>query len=902
MIGTTVTHYRILRKIGGGGMGVVYEAEDLSLKRHVALKFLPDELAADPDALQRFEREAQAASALNHPHICTIHEIGEHEGKRFLVMELLKGELLKESIAQGPMEVDRALELAAQMADALDAAHGAGIVHRDIKPANLFVTERGDLKVLDFGLAKVGPDPADSHSEMPTARAEDQLTSPGTTLGTVHYMSPEQVRGEDLDPRTDLYSAGVVLYEMVTGACPFSGNTTGMVFTAIMTEEPMAPGLRNPKVDPDLDRCIARLLQKERTLRFQTARDLMSELRLLQRESGGQASGSVSQRKTAGRDSAVSDSVGGVRRWIPSIALVAVLALVGMWWVGRDRPVGEAPSAEQPMAEAETERTLVAVLPFRNLGPAEDEYFAAGITDEIMSRLATVRGLGVIASGSTSRYASGDALPEEIGRELGVDVVLAGSVRWAREEDGASRVRISPRLIRVDDNVHLWAEVYDRTMEDIFAIQSEIAINVAKELGATLLEPQRQALETRPTENQGAYQAYLRGREAAQGVGCSYIRTRLPYLKKAVSLDPTFMQAWALLSQGHAAAFGHCPERAESDRAASKAALEEATRLAPDSWEVLVAHGQYLTQVERDYARALEPLEQASQLIDTAALHFAKGRVYRRKGRWDEALAAFQRARELNPLDADRRTSAVLMWMRRYEEAIADYDGIIEMAPQYDVAYLRKAWMHWLWKGDTDEARRVLEALPASEPSVPIQWGWFWQRVYEGRYREAIAGLDVVPDEPLFGIDIFLSPKPLLAAQAYALMGEPELARAAYEEARVVLEAELGRHPEDANLRQALAIAYAGLGRKEDALREASEAVAIQPVEIEPYFGGSTLIEVALVETMVGEYNAAFDHLETILGMPGVVSIPWLRLDPRWAPLYEHPRFEELVERYRLDY
>jgi TolB-like protein len=450
---------------------------------------------------------------------------------------------------------------------------------------------------------------------------------------------------------------------------------------------------------------------------------------------------------------------------IVGLAIVAALALAAAWWIARDRPPS-ALSPERPGIEAQREEKLVAVLPLENLGETEDEYFAAGITDEIMSRLAVVRGLGIISSGSTSRYAGGDALPDAIGKELGAEFVLVGTVRWARQGDGTSRVRISPRLIRVEDNVHLWADVYDRTMEDIFAIQSEIAISVAQELGATLLEPQREALENRPTENQEAYQAYLRGRGAPQDVRCSAIRAQLSYLSRAVSLDPSFMQAWAALSQGHAAAFGHCPERAESDRVASLAALEEASRLAPSSWEVLVARGQYLTQVERDYAQALGPLERASEQIDTAALHFARGRTYRRQGRWDEALAAFQRARELDPLNADRRTAAVLMWMRHYEEAIEDYNGIIEMAPDFDTPYLRNAWMHWLWKGDTLEARQTLEALPESEPSMVIQWGWFWQRVYEGRYLEAIKGLDLVPDEPLFGIDIFLSPKPLLAAQA----------------------------------------------------------------------------------------------------------------------------------------
>ncbi|MCH7666906.1 MAG: protein kinase [Acidobacteria bacterium] len=889
MIGRTLSHFKITAKLGEGGMGEVYQATDTKLGREVAIKILPQEFTEDGERLARFEREAKTLASLNHPGIVTIHSVEEADGLRFLTMELVTGEDLSRRIPAEGMPLARLFDLAIPLAEALAAAHDRGIVHRDLKPANVMVSEEGRIKVLDFGLAKLRQE----EDRIDHTRAKTELlTGEGRMLGTVPYMSPEQLEGRSLDPRSDIFSLGVMLYEMATGERPFRGDSSASLVSSILKDVPRQVDALRPELPHHLGRIVRRCLEKNRERRYQSVKEVHNELTDLRSE--------IDSGATELRVPAAADAPARRVRWWLAYGLGGLLLLgaagYGVW---RSLPTGASPETSAVGASA-VERKLIAVLPLRNLGPAEDEYFAAGITEEIISRLATVRGLGLISSGSTARFRDAEEGPKEIGEELGVDFVLSGSIQWARLADGSSRVKIRPRLIRVEDNVHLWAEVYDRTMEDIFDLQAEIALNVVRELGAALLEVDRSQLESRPTTNQAAYQLYLRGRFGAISTSCSTTRRRIPSLQRAVELEPGFVQAWTVLAQSYASAYGHCAEHAEEDRISGRRALAQAERLAPDSWEVLVAKAQFLTQVERDYERALELLERAGEQISTGEIFLARARIYRRQGRWDDALEGFRRGMELDPLNVNHvsRLAAVHMWMRNYREALEAYGRMIELAPDANQPYFRRAWLYWLWTGGTREARAVLEGLPKSEPSMLVQWAWFWQRIYEKRYQDAIDGLDAVADEPMMQVDLFASPKPLLKAQAYELMGEPELARSSWQAAREILEAEVRKAPKSSKVRHALAIAYAGVGRKADALRTAEEALAMVPIDKEPYFGQSVLQEAALVHTMVGEHDLALDELETLLSIPSVVSIPWLRLDPRWAPLWELPRFRELEAGY----
>ncbi len=654
MIGETISHYRIVKKLGGGGMGVVYEAEDLSLGRHVALKFLPRGGEQDRSAVERFQREARAASALNHPNICTIHDIGEHNGQPFIAMELMEGETLKQRIGERPLESEQVARLGMEIADALEAAHAKGIVHRDIKPANIFVTARGHAKVLDFGLAKLLR-PVDE------ATVSESLTQAGVAPGTLPYMAPEQLRGQPADARSDIYALGTVLYEMGTGQRPFREELGPRLIDDILHTEPVSLRALNAHVPAELERIILKCLEKDPDNRYQSAKELMVDLRRLATPSVPVAV--VPARRVGRRPVLLATGI--------AIVVVAVVAGVWLGRRGQTPPVPVGPPS-------------IAVLPFADMSPAKDqEYFADGLAEELLNKLAKIPELKVVARTSSFQFKGKSEDLRVIGEKLNVTTVLEGSVR----KEG-NRVRVTAQLINASNGFHLWSETYDREMTDIFAVQDEIARSVAGALKVTLLG-QQAVPASKPAPNVEAYNAYLQGMYFYERRTEADLGKAAGYYEQALSLDRNYAPAWAGLAEvrQYQAGQGYVPMAAGYGEA--RAAAERALALDANLAEAHVALGSIQIWWDWDWVGADGSFQRALALEPrNAKVLVGAMDLARTLGRFEDALALGRRATELDPLSATAHWTLgfTALYAGRLEEALAALNKTLELSPEHPLA------------------------------------------------------------------------------------------------------------------------------------------------------------------------------------------------------------------------
>lgn len=861
--GNLVSHYAIIEKIGAGGMGEVYLAECQELNRRVALKFLPSAMCDDPDFRARFKREAQAAAGLNHPNIVTVYEVGEHEGNPFIVMELVEGRTLAQCIEDDDMSTDEVIRLAMQIGEGLCHAHKSGIVHRDIKTNNIVVDRDGRAKILDFGLASMQGVP--------------KITKTGVTTGTPAYMSPEQIDDKKVDHRSDIFSFGIVFYEMLTGRNPFARENEVSTMQALIHDTPEPVARYKANVPEELEHIIEKLLRKDKELRYQSIEEVGADLKQL-----------VQHTKDVSVVDAASRKSTPPWRAVIGIAAIFVLTLAAAYAI-------LAPSIN--VTEV-AERKLV-VLPFRSIGAPEYEIISAALTEELRGRLQSIDGLAVISRTSAMKYEDYARDVQEIGKELDVDLILEGVITWNKGGERANEIRISTALVSVKDDEVIWQGSYDQVADNVFAVQTAIASRVVSELNLTLNDTS----DAPASENKDAWRAYLRGLEYTQRPDPHLEANKsmaVRMLQIAVEQDPQFALAWAELAWAHGIMYLWGHDQTDERLAMLKESVDRALAIDPELPQAFIALGLYHhCRLEHElaleqYAIAERAAPNNERLLVSIAM--AKGRL----GKYDEAAQLVARAEKLNPHDAylPHEIGDVFMPPRRFKEAEEFYNRSISLAPDQILAYTCQAENYWL-QGRLEDAEEIVRSMPRKTDSRSIRFQ-FRTAIFNGRYTEALECLDQTNEDVLIGHWWYI-PKALYAASAYELLAQPDQARASFEEALTMLEEDVARYPDDTRIHHSLAQCYVGLGREEEALREAKIGVELISLDDDMLLGSLQLTELASVYAAVGELDLATDEIERLLVIPSFITPPILRINPRWWPLKGYPRFEALMAKYEGD-
>jgi serine/threonine-protein kinase len=885
--------YRVERELGRGGMATVFLAQDLRHDRPVAVKVLHPELAATLGP-ERFQREIRFAARLQHPHILTVLDSGGTDRHLWFTMPYVDGETLRSRLRrEGQLSIPEAVRIARETASALDYAHRQGVVHRDIKPENILLTRDGDTLVADFGIARA----LGGASAGPADSSQSPLTETGMSLGTPAYMSPEQASGDrEIDARTDVYSLGCVLYEMLAGEPPFTGPTGQAILLRKFTETPRPLRTVRDTVSEAVERAVGTSLARAPADRFASAAEFGKAL-----DTAGTASSQAPRSApTAATLASPIAPVAPTHRPSLSRRYAITFALLGGFAIG----LGVLFAWRRGHTAAEAESTgakRLAVLPFENLGDSASEYFADGITDEVRGKLSALPGLQVIASRSSGEYKHTSKRLPDIARELGVDYVLIGKVRWEKGAAGtASRVRVSPELVAVRGGVPTtkWQQPFDASLTDVFQVQGDIAGRVADALNLAMGSTQRETLKEKPTANLAAYDAYLKGEAASQGIGVNdppSLRQAIAYYEQAVALDSTFLLAWAQLARANAwyySAGTPIPAAAEG----AKRASDRAIKLGPGRPESQLALGNYHALVRNEPAAALAAYEAGLRgAPDNADLLTASALVEESLGRWDQAVAHLRRAQTLDPRSVltARRLAAAYIWLRRYPEALAAADRALALAPT-NLAVIEFRAMVPLAQGDLAGARAVIAAVPPEVEPTALT-------AFFGVYADLYWVLDdaqqlLLLRLPPSAFDDDRANWGLVLAQTYHLRGDFAKARAYADSARIGFEDHIRAAPNDAQQHALLGLSLAIMGgRKAEAIREGQRAVELNPTSQDGFAGPYQQHQLARIYTLTGEPDKAIDQLEDLLKVPYNLSSGLLRVDPNFAPLRKNPRFQKLI-------
>ena len=866
LVGQIILHFKIIEKVGQGGMGVVYKAEDTKLKREVAIKFLPRFISSNKEERQRFEIEAQAAASLNHSNISTIHSIEEAEDQIFIVMEFINGTELKDKIKNTSLPIDEAVDIAIFIAEGLEAAHKKGIVHRDIKSANIMITDDSKVKIMDFGLAKI--------------KGGTEVTKIHTTVGTAAYMSPEQSQGGKLDQRTDIWSFGIVFYEMLFGQLPFKGEYEQAVVYGIINDEPEISN-----IPEELKYILSKTLAKSPSDRYQNVKEMLNDLKTFK---GVTASKSFSTKTLIKKPE---------KKYKLKLILAATSALI----IIAASAIYFLTNTGSKVGEAANTRKMIVVFPFENLGSQDDNYFANGVTDEITSKLSSIADIGVLSSNSAEKLSKSNKSNQEIGKEYGVNYILEGKIRWAKDTGNKNRVRITPQLTRVSDNTIIWSDSFDRVLDDIFAVQNEIAQKVVDQLSGSLNAGQMQK-NVRPTDNLEAYDLYLRG--LAYVNRGTYlkddIQNSISLFSKAVILDPKFASAYAFLSRSKSEMYWFFYNRTKNNVRDAYDNVQKAYQLNHDLAETHLSLGYYYYWCELNYNKAIKEFSRVLEIQpNNAEAVFGLGIVYRRMGNFNLALQDQLKGAFLDPLSVEysHNIAETYELLRDYGNAEKYYKRVIELNPDLNFPKSNLAINYINWKGNTKAANAIVEEITNNDyiqTSSNIQ---VYLDIINRNYDKAIKDLNSSHHEFEMG-QFRYTPRTKELGLIYKFKNQPALSKLYLDSSRIQLEKMIKENPQDERLHSSLGETYAALGDKDKAIYEGKKGIELLPIEKEAYRGYYRLWDLANIYTLLGDYDNALKQIDFILSIPGAFSVNQLKLFALFDPLRNLPGYKAIIDKH----